>query len=223
MTQLPQPPRLHQPTSLKPTTVAKLHRWEPRAHPHEQLQFAVQPYIPAVHGLDLLLHLWDAMPSRQERIEAFGPIGSSPTAFVSSYATTAEILIAHEWESDWRHGEGVLGLSWYDDILESTRARIHFYVFPPYRHSLLTKRVASVVLAYLFGTRGFDMLYGLTPVENRLALRFIHRIGFEPVGRLTNAVKDHGAPSDAIISQLTRDRWESLAPLTASVTDGSER
>ena len=67
---------------------------------------------------------------------------------------------------------------------------------------------AALMLDDAFPRLNLNAAYGITPVLNRAAVRFIHRTGFEKLAVLPNYVNFRGRPCDAVMSVMTRERWE---------------
>jgi len=95
--------------------------------------------------------------------------------------------------------------------LESRAARIHFCVFKRH-HGLNAIDIGKFVLRKLVELKSsggeyiFDVLIGLTPNNNKLALRFAQSCGFKICGVVPNAVFNSisGKSEDATVSWYTR-------------------
>jgi hypothetical protein len=196
------------PSGLKATTRVLLQGHARRARaiaPDEAMAVTLTPYSPSVHGASFLLHVWLAAVQTQEHIRVFGPSAEMIEAFVRLY-TTVELVVLHRADdADWMHGQSWLGLAFFDDVDGQARARLHHFVQAPYRTPRMTQGLASLVLTYAFQTRGFQALYGLTPVAHRDALRFAYRLGFTKtqVKPMTIA----GEIVEGMETVLRRERW----------------
>ena len=95
-------------------------------------------------------------------------------------------------------------------------ARIHFCVFRR-AHGPKALDIGRFVTDWLLcatgqdGTKSLDVLVGVTPETNRLAIRFIKRLGFQMVGTIPHAVPmADGSQVGAVISYLKENehgRW----------------
>ena len=103
------------------------------------------------------------------------------------------------------------GLAWLNGH-EGRSARVHFTSLSPrvYReHAVPMGRcfTQGMLNASRGGEYVLDVLVGVTPSDNRLALRFIRRLGFARVGEVPHALwlagrRQSGA---AVVSYLTRE------------------
>lgn len=203
-------PRLSRESVLKPETVAKLfpskHRTRATAISIDDV--VVEPYVPAIHGLDFLLRLWAILAQSGELSRLLGPWAQSPTSFAQIMGTNADMLVLHHDGARWPTGEGLVAVAYLDDTEGICRTRVHHFVMTKYRHPRVTQGLGQMVIDYLFSVRGFHLLWGLTAVKNRGALRFSRHLGFEPVHIWENAVLWEQLPTDAMQTMLTRARWQ---------------
>jgi hypothetical protein len=90
-------------------------------------------------------------------------------------------------------------------------AQLHFSVHPDYMGKAALE-ICEETLQWMFSLRRMDedqplikSLYGLTPITNRLAIKFVLNNKFEKLGILPSSVFDHakGQYVDAMISMRT--------------------
>lgn len=110
-----------------------------------------------------------------------------------------------------RERETLLAFFWLN-TLEGRSARIHFCGFRPLfgRSSAVARECLKRTLHMRAGADFvLDTLIGVTPVENRLAVRMLKRAGMIPVGvipgMLDNAYTRQ--PMDALVSYCTRKEF----------------
>lgn len=63
------------------------------------------------------------------------------------------------------------------------------------------------MLGLAFGSWGLDLLTGVTPVKNPLALRFARKLGFRQLEPIPSYGMWHGEPCAAVVSYLTAETW----------------
>jgi RimJ/RimL family protein N-acetyltransferase len=63
------------------------------------------------------------------------------------------------------------------------------------------------MLDFSFGPLGMDYLYGTTPEENVVAVRFSRQMGFRQFGPIPGYCNWNGQPSGAIISAMSKEEW----------------
>ena len=99
-----------------------------------------------------------------------------------------------------------IGIAWLTNI-NRTSAVAHFCGFREGWERKQTIDAGELALDYWFafpgveGGKHFKVLLGITPADNRLALRFINQLGFERVGTVPHLANG----GDAIISYITRE------------------
>ena len=109
------------------------------------------------------------------------------------------------------------GIIWLNDRREKS-ARVHFTVFRNYwgrrRDELpASLKMGRYAVARLMRETGLDVLMGFTPMDNRLACKFIQRLGAQPVGVMPKAAwnakegKSEEALVTAITLETTEDEW----------------
>jgi len=81
---------------------------------------------------------------------------------------------------------------------QAKTCQIHFSFLPI--HPLRSIRIGKNVTDFLLELGIIDSLFGVTPVSNKLACRFIERVGFEHQFVLRSGCKYFGSIDDALIS-----------------------
>lgn len=201
-------------TSLKTTTRSALAERRRRARaaltPAEGA--VINRYEVSTDQGDLLYCLWARLLAQHE-VLLLGNVAKSPTAFVEAFRRM-EVLLIYDPEEDWQHGEGVMALCWSDQVIPRASFKLSFYISPPYRHPVMSTQLACGMLRHLFEVRLFENVWGLTPVTNRLALRFYRRLGLSPAHHIyrPKSVLDPltGEPMDAFETWLSRTEWHYL-------------
>jgi hypothetical protein len=176
--------------------------------------WTVTPLVPPAQGQALydFLALWYArVRADGEHASLWGEVGLSPSRFVGTFAQVPMVLL-HDDRRPWQHGEGLMMVTWIDDIVLDLRARVHQWVAPPYRHPRVSTALGHVLLRVLFDDMGLKMLEGRTPVGNHLGVRYARRLGFRPVATLPYgewAWTPDGTKtmSPVVYSYLTADTW----------------
>lgn len=196
--------------ALKPATQARLAqaRFRRRAQPQLAAPMTITRFDPQAHALDVLLYWWSTAYTLGEHIDILGAVARTPMGFLKSYAG-CDLLIVHEQDSAWPQWEGVAAVIWSDDVLPASRYRLHYWMAPHVRHPLLTAQIAQGVLHHLFEVRNFQLVWGITPVTNRPALRILLRLGFTERQHWPGATIDPhtGLPMDAVVTTLQREVW----------------
>lgn len=115
----------------------------------------------------------------------------------------------HGQDTAWQEWEGVVAVFWSSEVIPLARYRLDFWIAPEYRHPVLTTQIAQGVLHHLFEIRQFQLVYGITPITNRLALRFFLRLGFRHRVRLPGGTiaPQTGQPLDAMMTLIPRADW----------------
>jgi hypothetical protein len=184
----------------------QVQRRRPRVHLEDQPCAALTPYLPTIHGVDVLLECWSIAASGGEQIQAFGPVAASPQGFVTNYVQHADIMVLHRACRPMHAGD-LLALAWLDDAFWPARARVHAFVVPWYRQGALVMNMARMVLSHLFDLRGFHLIYEIIPVTYRPSLRLAKACGFERRTILEHGAMDPTGPVDGVLMALTRERW----------------
>jgi len=103
-----------------------------------------------------------------------------------------------------------VGYAWLN-LFFGGSAGVNFCLFPPVwgKQSLIIgKDFIREVFAMEDAVRGGPWrhsLFGLTPSTNKLALRFLRRVGFKDQGVIPSGARVHGMLVDAVITTITRD------------------
>jgi len=168
-------------------------------------------YDAQTHGLDFLLYWWTETRALGEHLDILGSVAATPMAFLKSYAG-CDLTVVHSQDLGWQQGEGVVAVVWSSDVLPLSRYRLDYWIAPAYRHPRLTAQIAQGVLHHLFETRQFQVVWGITPMTNRLALRVLLRWGFRSRGVWPGGTIDPhtSQPMDAMVTVLAREEWRML-------------
>lgn len=105
------------------------------------------------------------------------------------------------------------GAGWID-TLEARSARIHFFTLKECYGSGKSVPATRACLKYISQlvredmTPMFDCIWGFTPAANKLALRFIKRVGMEVIGTLPCGayIDELGKSVDVVVSHLNLER-----------------
>jgi hypothetical protein len=165
------------------------------------------PYLPHVHGIDVLLSIWEIAARHNQHIQAFGPVAASPQGFVTNYVQSADILFIHRAGTTIPLAD-IFAMAWVDDAFYPARARVHGFVLPVARHGVLVKHMAIMVLSHLFDLRGFHLIYEIIPATYKPSMRLAKACGFERRTILENGAMDPTGPVDGVVMVLTRERWQ---------------
>jgi RimJ/RimL family protein N-acetyltransferase len=104
-----------------------------------------------------------------------------------------------------------VGLAWLTNIEDCQTIRKgigSFSFFRDFWNAPLTKAFGDVCLSQWFSIVGLNLVYGITPSPNRLAIRYCRRLGFNYVARIPQFVSYDGETVDADICTLTREQFE---------------
>jgi RimJ/RimL family protein N-acetyltransferase len=166
--------------------LAPVRKGRRRCAAHLEHGWTVTPLVDPTPGQALydFLALWYArVRDGGEHASLWGQVGLSPSRFVGTFAQIPLVLLHHD-RIPWPLAEGLMMVTWLDDIVPDLRARVHQWVAPPYRHPRVSTALGHVLLRYLFDEMGFELLEGRTAVDNHLGVRYARRLGFRPVATL---------------------------------------
>lgn len=179
------PRRVLTPGTLKERTLAQL-----AGHALRRRALAQAVYTPmsvAYHtptdGPDGLLFWYMQVRQAGEHAALWGECGLSPSQFLQTFAPLPLLLLVQDGAA-WRQGEGWLVALWADEWVPGLRARIHFWMTEAVRHPQVSLPLGQQAIAACWTWLGVQELEGRIPVTNRGALRFVRRLGFEPVATL---------------------------------------
>ena len=217
----PKLPDLLEPVTLpvlKPTTRAHLRQTHTRVRVTPDLAqgATITLYNVQEHGLDVLAYLWASLQSRDEHLQILGALAAKPMEWLKHFVGV-DLFVVHTPAVAWQTLDGVMAFAWGDDTVPKARYRCHFYVFPDYRHPLLTRQLYTGMLHHLFEERGFHNVWGLTPVTNKLALRFLRRMGIAGQRLRKDATIDPVTlePIDCLETWITREAWRQWQAVSA--------
>jgi RimJ/RimL family protein N-acetyltransferase len=196
--------------ALRPATRQRITtaRLRQRASVTHAQPMTLTRYDVKAHGLDFLMYWWATAREQNEHVTLLGSVARTPTAFLQSYAG-CDIMVLHTHDA-WQEWQGVVAVVYSSDVIPGARYRLDYWLAPAYRHPTLSRQIARQVLDYLFQIRQFQLVWGLTPVTNTLAVRFLLRLGFQrrevwPGGTIDPHT---GQPIDAVCTLIPRKAWE---------------
>jgi hypothetical protein len=160
------------------------------------------------HGLDWLLYWWSTAYTLGEHLDILGSVAATPLQFLKAYAG-CDLMVMHEQDSAWQQWHGVTAVVWSSDVVPLARYRLDYWIAPAFRHPRMSMQIAHGVLHHLFEVRQFHLVWGLTPITNRLALRIVLRLGCTMRQRWPGGTIDPrtGRPMDAMMTLLPREVW----------------
>lgn len=99
------------------------------------------------------------------------------------------------------------GIAWLANVDEGEtlrKAEASVMMFREYWQPQVSKAFGLICLSQFFNVLEMDMVYGITPVPNRLSRLFTTRLGFKQKAILPGFVSYKGQTVDAIYSAITR-------------------
>lgn len=121
------------------------------------------------------------------------------------------MLGAYNTEASLNQDLGLIGLGWVNSVVRYagfSKAEVGFGFF---RRPSPFRKLAGVrlMLDSFFETYEVDYLFGMTPDQNPLAVRFARKAGFDAVATLPCYTAWEGSPANAVVLMLSRFAWES--------------
>jgi hypothetical protein len=108
----------------------------------------------------------------------------------------------------------IAGISWLSGLEKygenNQRAVGNFCAFRAYQTPAYTDMMAKFVMEYWFKCLGLDIIVGMTPASNVLAVRFIKRIGFRELFRIPNYSSLLGSRTDCVVTYMEKDQYLQL-------------
>jgi RimJ/RimL family protein N-acetyltransferase len=102
---------------------------------------------------------------------------------------------------------GIAWLSGMERYGDRQRALASFCVFKKYQNPEVSNAMAAFVLDYWFNCLGMDIVVGMTPAANVLAVRFIKRIGFIELCRVPMYSALLGKICDCVLTCINKDQY----------------
>jgi hypothetical protein len=99
------------------------------------------------------------------------------------------------------------GISWLSGLErfgDGQRAVGSFCAFKDYQNPEITEVMAKFVLEYWFECLGLDIVVGMTPSANSLAVRFVKRIGFVELCRIPKYSSLFGKRNDCVVTYMDK-------------------
>lgn len=118
-----------------------------------------------------------------------------------------QLVIGHDEEGTAKEHAGIVIL---DNILyndHTKRAMGNFAFFKEYWHRNDSLQLGKAVMDHWFNNMKFDVISGLTPRNNRAAISFIKRLGFQILGDLPTFTTYEHKVSNSAISFMTAEMW----------------
>ncbi len=132
--------------------------------------------------------------------------------FMNFFSSPAVLLqVVHFVEGD--QIKDISGLSWLvglEQYAGRQRATGSFLAFRKYQTPTMTEHMAKMVLQYWFEQLKMDIVTGMTPEENVLALRFIKRIGFQELCRIPDYMALNGKITDCIVTMMNAGQYRQM-------------
>jgi RimJ/RimL family protein N-acetyltransferase len=109
---------------------------------------------------------------------------------------------------------GFAGIAWVSNVEETETMKKGlgaFAFFKEYWHPEVSKAFGDICLGHWFNVLEFDLIYGITPVQNRPARRYCQRLGFEYSAKIPGFVSYRGKTVDAMVATMTREQFNAKA------------
>lgn len=107
----------------------------------------------------------------------------------------------------------IAAMSWLSGV-ESYGGRqrgvASFCEFKKYQSPAQSNIMADMVLDYWFNFLGMDIVVGMTPAANVLAVRFIKRIGFIEMCRIPSYSSLMGEITDCVVTYIDKDQYSKV-------------
>jgi len=173
--------------------------------------FMLTPYAGEVYTPDVLVQVFNRL-----KTEGLYPIvfhdnpNQNLLEFMNFFshpmtALSAIMIIDNDQIQDIAAIGWLSGLESYAD--KRQRALASFCVFKDYQHPNLTSQMARLQFRYWFEHLRMDILIGMTPANNRLAVQFTKRIGFRELCRIPNYSAYLGKVSDTVVTMMDREQY----------------
>lgn len=99
----------------------------------------------------------------------------------------------------------IAGIAWYDMVEEGEclkKGRGSFAFFREYWDPKLTEAFGMLFLSHGFGMVGLDLIYGITPASNKLAVKYAERLGFVYGATIPQFCSRRGELTDAMLCTM---------------------
>lgn len=109
--------------------------------------------------------------------------------------------------------QDIAGMAWLvgpEQFGTRKRGLGSFVSFRDYHQPALTDQMGRMVLQYWLDYLGTDVVVGMTPAENQLAVRFIKRLGFEELFRMPEYSNFRGRICDTVVTRMTKEQYHNL-------------
>lgn len=124
--------------------------------------------------------------------------------------TTVSLQVITVTEGEQTDLAGIAWLSGLEAYGNRQRAVASFCAFQDYQSPALTEAMANFVLDYWFNCLGLDIVVGMTPEANALAVRFIKHVGFLELCRIPNYSHLLGKHTDCVVTYMDKDQYRKV-------------
>ena len=124
-----------------------------------------------------------------------------------SHPTVALQILSITEDNKIRDMAGMAWLSGLETYANGQRAVASFCAFNDYQNPSQTDAMAAFVLDYWFNCLNLDIIVGMTPAANVIAVRFIKRIGFQETCRIPNYSALFGKKTDCVVTYMDKDQY----------------
>jgi RimJ/RimL family protein N-acetyltransferase len=104
------------------------------------------------------------------------------------------------------------GLCWICDIVSheggTRKGNVSFCFFKEFQNPKYTNDLGRMALEYWMNVLQIDLIYASTPVDNRLSVMYVKRVGFKEVGRIPNYCFFQGNTCASMIIYIDRDIYK---------------
>lgn len=184
----------------------------------QKREWSIIDYDPKVMpGTEVFLPgLWERM-HRDGTFEMFYHEGPNMnfTQFGASLASAdkrVQLVLGYDSEGNATEHAGLVILTDILDCPQTKRAAGNFMFFKEYWNRSDSLALGTAVIRHWFEEMKFDVIFGVTPKQNRAAIMFIHRLGFQQVGEIPAFTIYKGQRCPAVINCMTKERWNKCAP-----------
>lgn len=121
-----------------------------------------------------------------------------------------QLVIGHDVQGTAVEHAGVVMLTDILDCPQTKRAAGNFMFFKEYWNRRDSLMLGHAVIRHWFEEMKFDVIVGVTPKQNRAAVLFIHRLGFQQIGEMPAFTVYKGQRCPAVVNHMTIERWRSV-------------
>lgn len=126
--------------------------------------------------------------------------------FFSHPTVSLQIIVITEY-GKFKDLAGIAWLSGVEEFAGKKRAVASFCAFADYQNHTHTNAMGGFVLDYWFNCLDLDIIVGMTPAANALAVRYIKRIGFSEMCRIPGYSSLLGKITDCVVTYMNKDLY----------------